>query len=220
MNKNLIVTAALLLIGLGACSEQKSESDQTKAAPEATQTKGSGSTAEPAGGEIKKPEPSAQATAEDTESITNKACLAAVSSETGESDVAILSNEFSEANTLVMVGVGTQRAPWRCLVSNDGTVAEVSFTGSDSGGGDVNASSDQTKTATSSEVSEAAVNACLSAVTAETSESNVSVISTEFSEANSLVMVGVGADRAPWRCLVSNDGEVAEVSFAGSEGKL
>jgi hypothetical protein len=35
-----------------------------------------------------------------------------------------------------------------------------------------------------------------------------------------LVMIGVGSDRAPWRCLVSNDGAVQEVSFAGSEGAL
>jgi len=51
------------------------------------------------------------------------ACLSAVASRTGNS-VAVMSSEFSQANTLVMVGVGPQRAPWRCLVS-DGVVAEV-----------------------------------------------------------------------------------------------
>jgi len=35
-----------------------------------------------------------------------------------------------------------------------------------------------------------------------------------------VVMLGVGSQRAPWRCLVSNDGHVEEVSFAGSEGPL
>jgi hypothetical protein len=54
-----------------------------------------------------------------------QACLAAVSNETNNGDVAVLSSEFSEANTSVMIGVGANRAPWRCLVSNDGVVAEV-----------------------------------------------------------------------------------------------
>jgi hypothetical protein len=59
-------------------------------------------------------------------SIQEQACLAGVSNETNNGDVAVLSNEFSEANSLVMIGVGPDRAPWRCLVSNDGIVAEIS----------------------------------------------------------------------------------------------
>ena len=62
--------------------------------------------------------------------------------------------------------------------------------------------------------------ACLAAVSRETREPDVTILSSEFSQANSLVMVGVGAQRAPWRCLVSNAGKVAEISFAGSEGRL
>lgn len=62
--------------------------------------------------------------------------------------------------------------------------------------------------------------ACLAAVSNESNNGEVSVLSSEFSEANTVVMIGVGADAAPWRCLVSNDGVVAEVSFAGSEGYL
>jgi hypothetical protein len=38
--------------------------------------------------------------------------------------VVTLSVEESEANTLVMVGVGPNKAPWKCL-SKDGVVAEV-----------------------------------------------------------------------------------------------
>ena len=60
--------------------------------------------------------------------------------------------------------------------------------------------------------------ACLTAVARQTNNT-VSVISSEFSQANTLVMVGVGPSRAPWRCLVSG-GRVAEVSFDGSEGFL
>lgn len=63
--------------------------------------------------------------AQSTPSIQEQACLAAVSNQTANGDVAVLSNEYSEANSVVMIGVGPDRAPWRCLVSNDGVVAEV-----------------------------------------------------------------------------------------------
>lgn len=79
---------------------------------------------------------------------------------------------------------------------------------------DVTVKEDNTASLDSS-VSGAAISACLNAVSSETREENVSLLSSEFSEANSLVMVGVGPQRAPWRCLVSNDGIVDEVSFDG-----
>lgn len=59
-----------------------------------------------------------------TPSKDEQACLQAVSTETNNGDVTTLSVEESEANTLVMVGVGPNRAPWKCLAKN-GTVAEV-----------------------------------------------------------------------------------------------
>jgi hypothetical protein len=65
-----------------------------------------------------------------------------------------------------------------------------------------------------------AEDACLRAVKRQTKNQEVSVLRSEYSEANSLVTIGVGPQRAPWRCLVSNSGKVAEVSFAGSEGAL
>ena len=55
--------------------------------------------------------------------VDENACLSAVARETGNS-VGIISSSFSEANTEVIVGVGPQRAQWRCLVSG-GQVAEV-----------------------------------------------------------------------------------------------
>lgn len=140
------------------------------------------------------------------------ACRSAVSRETGDGNLSVLNTEFSEANSLVMIGVGQNRAPWRCLVSNDGQVQEVMFTGDDSAG-----VPDTSGGMGGSDVSGAAINACMAAVTDQTGEGNISVSSTEFSEANSLVMIGVGADRAPWRCLVSNDGQVQEVMFTGDD---
>ncbi len=52
-----------------------------------------------------------------------QACLSAVAQQTGNT-VSIISSDFSQANTIVMVGVGPDRAPWKCL-SNGGRVAEV-----------------------------------------------------------------------------------------------
>ncbi|MGL4196140.1 MAG: hypothetical protein ACRCSX_00025 [Allorhizobium sp.] len=53
------------------------------------------------------------------------ACLAAVSNATNNGDVQIIEMIFSEANSQVTVGVGPTRAPWNCLVSNSGVVANV-----------------------------------------------------------------------------------------------
>lgn len=69
----------------------------------------------------------------------------------------------------------------------------------------------------SPDVSNAAVDACRDAVDGQT-DGAVDVVGSEFSQANSTVYMLVGPQRAPWRCLVSNDGEVAEVMFVGSEG--
>ncbi|MCB1494831.1 MAG: hypothetical protein KDJ86_03515 [Bauldia sp.] len=169
--------------------------------------------------------PKPAAAADDTETVTNNACLAAVKKETGEGKVSILSNEFSEANTLVMLGVGDNDAPWKCLVSNDGAVQEIEFTGNDGDGvpaegadADDGGGAMDGAAAGGSDVSQAAIDACLAAVKKETSEPDLAVTSSEFSEANSMVMIGVGAQRAPWKCLVSNDGTVQEISFTGSEG--
>ena len=79
--------------------------------------------------------------------IQEQACLAAVSKAAHHWDVVVLSHEYFEPNSLIMIGVraihepwrryDTQaaalaardaRTPWRCLVSNDGVVAEVTST--------------------------------------------------------------------------------------------
>jgi len=59
-----------------------------------------------------------------------------------------------------------------------------------------------------------AVEACVAAVLAAVGDSQLVVLNKDYSEANSAVLIGVGADRAPWRCLVSNDGVVAELRAA------
>ena len=61
--------------------------------------------------------------------------------------------------------------------------------------------------------------ACLQAVSIKTNNGDVTVLRTETSEANNLVVVGVGPNKAPWRCLVSG-GVVAEVMSMTNEGAL
>ena len=68
-------------------------------------------------------------------------------------------------------------------------------------------------------VSDAARAACVSSLTAQV-DGAVTVVGTEFSEANSAVYMHVGEFNAPSRCLVSNDGIVAETMFMGDEGAL
>jgi hypothetical protein len=69
----------------------------------------------------------------------------------------------------------------------------------------------------SPDVTNAAVEACRRELDAQT-DGAVEVTGTEFSQANSAVYMVVGANRAPWQCLVSNDGRGAELMFIGNEG--
>ncbi len=213
MRHGLSILTVALLFGIAACSDSSDKSTEAEKAPE-TQTAPKTETTVKEDKPAAEPKTAPKAAEQDVTTVTNNACLAAAKEQTGEANIAVASNEFSEANTLVMLEVGAQKAPWRCLVSNDGTVQEVMFTGDDSAG------VPEQPQPSGSDVSAAAVDACLAAVTGQTNENNVTVLSTEFSEANSLVMVGVGDQKAPWRCLVSNDGTVQEVMFTGDEGKL
>lgn len=57
-------------------------------------------------------------------SKNEQACLQKVSQVTKNGDVVLLSSETSEANDSVIVGVGSSRAKWRCLVKR-GIVSDV-----------------------------------------------------------------------------------------------
>ncbi len=65
-----------------------------------------------------------------TPSAAEQACLAAVSREANNGDVVLLGSEFSQAGTFVRVGVGAQRAPWKCIAYSDGSTAGVEYLGS------------------------------------------------------------------------------------------
>lgn len=52
-------------------------------------------------------------------------CVKAVQQQTNAEGVGVISSEFSQAATLVMLDFPAATAPWRCLVSPDGRVTEV-----------------------------------------------------------------------------------------------
>lgn len=58
-------------------------------------------------------------------SLAEQACLRDVTATTNNPDVVLLSSSFSEAGTEVIVGVGEQRAQWRCIGYSDGTTAGI-----------------------------------------------------------------------------------------------
>ncbi|MCT8972534.1 DUF992 domain-containing protein [Microbaculum marinisediminis] len=60
--------------------------------------------------------------------------------------------------------------------------------------------------------------ACMDAVRRQAGRYRaIIVLGNAVSQANSTVTVGVGARRAPWRCVASNDGVVTDLSFAGDD---
>ena len=54
-----------------------------------------------------------------------RACLRDVTVQTNNPDVLLLDSTFSQAGTEVIVGVGEQRARWRCIAYSDGTAAGI-----------------------------------------------------------------------------------------------
>lgn len=58
-------------------------------------------------------------------STEEQACLRDVTRTTNNPDVVLISSEFSQAGTQVIVGVGEQRARWSCIGYSDGTTADI-----------------------------------------------------------------------------------------------
>ena len=65
------------------------------------------------------------ASAQGTPSLAEQGCLRDVTRQTNNMDVVMLSSSYSEAGTEVIVGVGPQRARWRCIGYRDGTTAGI-----------------------------------------------------------------------------------------------
>jgi hypothetical protein len=60
-----------------------------------------------------------------TPSAAEQACLRDVTRTTNNPDVVLLGSSFSQAGTEVIVGVGEQRARWRCIAYSDGTTGGI-----------------------------------------------------------------------------------------------
>ena len=60
-----------------------------------------------------------------TPSLAEQACLRDVTRTTNNPDVVLLDSSFSQASTEVIVGVGPQRARWRCIGYEDGTTTGI-----------------------------------------------------------------------------------------------
>lgn len=58
-------------------------------------------------------------------------CLTAVGNQVGRRDLSVIRSDFSEAATGVYISVPGAGAPWLCVVSRDGTVNDVRYTGSE-----------------------------------------------------------------------------------------
>lgn len=67
----------------------------------------------------------APAAGNSAEAAARQACLQAVAQSTGNPTVTVLRSSFSEAGTEVIVGVGEQRAQWRCIGYRDGTTTGI-----------------------------------------------------------------------------------------------
>ncbi len=60
-----------------------------------------------------------------TPSLAEQGCLRGVTQTTNNPDVVLLSSEYSEAGTKVIVGVGENRAQWSCIGYSDGSTADI-----------------------------------------------------------------------------------------------
>ena len=60
-------------------------------------------------------------------SAAEAACIQGVNTNFGRSVASVVSSDFSEANTIVMLSA--EGETWRCLVSNDGVVEDLAVTG-------------------------------------------------------------------------------------------
>jgi hypothetical protein len=147
-----------------------------------------------------------------------RACRAALAEFHGTDDVRIASSEpyqgggrFVRGSVIANFDTGA-RELWQCIAYADGSAGEISYLGEDpnaTGG-----------TAGGTDPETAAQDACIRDVGREAGNSNLSILGSSFSEAGTEVIVGVGPQQAPWRCIAYRDGTTAGIEFMGDEGAL
>ncbi|MEO4044668.1 hypothetical protein AAFN47_23950 [Hoeflea sp. CAU 1731] len=123
------ITFASLLLGLAACSDSGETETSSTELPTTSESTSAMETTEPAAGAsdstVTGSISSDAAMASNVPDVAVDACLDAVQMEASTNETDVVGAEYSEANSIVTVGVGSEKTPWRCLVSNEGQVAEV-----------------------------------------------------------------------------------------------
>jgi molybdenum cofactor biosynthesis enzyme MoaA len=141
------------------------------------------------------------AVAADVSGNAKSACMVAVNSKYGGrvQNLEVVRSEFSQANSEVILSADGEH--WRCLVSNDGEVAELTKQGG-------------SHAAASTAASGKAENACMAAVDGNYggNTSSLKIARTEPLPEKHQVIVHVVADGENWRCLASNDGKVIDLA--------
>lgn len=159
--------------------------------------------------------PAAEAKAAEVSSAAQSSCMTAVNSQYGGSvkDLKVISTEFSQANSVVMIkaiGIrgGNQNEHWKCLVSNQGTVADLSVV-----------SRDATAGATMQPASSAAQSTCMAAVNRNYGGNvrDLKVISSSTVKPNFEVIVKAIGVRGTsmnerWRCVGEGATTVTDLS--------
>jgi hypothetical protein len=132
-------------------------------------------------------------------------------------DVRIVSSEpyqgggrFVRGSVIANFDTGA-RELWQCIAYPDGTTGELAYLTDDPDATGSGASA----TARGADPEVAAQDACRSAVSRETGNANVSILGSDFSEAGTRVVVGVGPQQAPWQCFAYSDGTTDRIMFLG-----
>jgi len=144
-----------------------------------------------------------------------QACRVALAEFHSTDDVQIVSSEpyqgggrFVRGSVIANFETG-KRELWQCVAYGDGSTGELSYLGDD-----------PNAAGSGSDPEVAAQDACRSAVGRETGNPNTSILGSDFSEAGTRVIVGVGPQQAPWQCFAYSDGSTGNITFLGNEGTL
>ncbi|MBW6419689.1 hypothetical protein [Celeribacter sp. PS-C1] len=206
-----LVLGGLMVLALAACKEETT-AEETTSSEAVTQTETAATADDGAGamdGAAQESTPAAASMSEVSQDAID-ACIDTLRTEVNGGGT-ILSTEFSEANSLVMLE-DANGGEWKCLVGNDGVDPYLEAVGgmpveepmdADDGAGAMDGAA-VIETEGGSNVSQDAIDACIDTLRAEVNGGGT-ILSTEFSEANSLVMLE-DANGGEWKCLVGNDG--------------
>lgn len=120
-----------------------------------------------------------------------------------------------DGSALTLTYTGKAGANGVCTVTSTGSAGNTGSSGKSGKSG----KSDKSGRTALNGVSPEDQQACLAAVSNKANNGTVKVLDATTSEANNTVIIGVGKEKAKWRCLVRN-GKAADVKSLTSEGAL